>query len=242
MCAMGHMNSRARPTWVAGLALALGVATAPLRADLPPGFTRIFDGETTKGWHFSGTVHHGTTAVATVTKEGILQLTQRPFGQGGLFLTDTTYKNFHLYLEVKVPFATNSGIFLRSTEGGSAYQVELVQGGGTGALIGENLRISQGIPAPDLTTIWNIDEFNSIEVRMVGEAPHVTIWINGVKTGEVQQPRNDQIGGVVGGHIGLQLHWQSTYEPRSVSGGGMSNALKPGHPLQFRNIGIKELP
>ena len=63
-----------------GLCLAAGSA----RADIPPGFTRIFDGKTTKGWHFSGTVHHGTTGIATVTKDGVLQLTQRPFGQGGL--------------------------------------------------------------------------------------------------------------------------------------------------------------
>ncbi len=233
---MGHK------CWTVGFVLAIGLGAAPARADLPAGFTRIFDGRTTKGWHFSGTVHHGTTGIATVTKDGILQLTQLPFGQGGLFITDKTYRNFHLYLEVKVPFASNSGIFLRSTEGGSAYQVELVQGGGTGALIGENLRISHGIPAPDLTSIWKTDEFNAIEVRMVGDAAHVTIWINGVKTGEVQQPRNDQIGGAVGGHIGLQLHWQDTYEPSSSSGGGMSHALKPGHPMQFRNIGIRELP
>ena len=105
--------------------LALWLSAATARADIPAGFTRIFDGKTTKGWHFSGTVHHGTTGIATVTKDGVLQLTQRPFGQGGLFITDKIYKNFHLYLEVKVPFASNSGIFLRSTEGGSAYQVEL---------------------------------------------------------------------------------------------------------------------
>jgi hypothetical protein len=240
---MGHRYSARGPlAWTVGSVLALGLATGSARADLPAGFTRIFDGKTTRGWHFSGTVHHGTTGIATVTKDGILQLTQHPFGQGGLFITDKTYKNFDLYLEVKVPFATNSGIFLRSTEGGSAYQIELVQGGATGQLIGENLRLSQGIPAPDLTTIWKTDEFNSIQVRMEGDAPHVTIWINGVKTGKVQEPRNDQIGGVVGGHIGLQLHWLDTYEPRSVSGGGMSNAMKPRHPLEFRNIGIKELP
>ena len=225
-----------------GVVVALFLMAGSARGDVPAGFASIFDGKTTRGWHFSGTVHHGTTAVATVTKDGVLQLDQRPFGQGGLFLTDKTYKNFELYLEVKVPFATNSGIFLRSTEGGSAYQVELVQGGGTGALIGELLRLSQGVPAPDLTSIWKVDEFNAIHVRMEGDAPHITIWINGVKTGEVQEPRNDQIGGVVGGRIGLQLHWQTTYEPRSVSGGGMSNAMKPGHPLEFRNIAIKELP
>ena len=161
-----------------------GLAPAPVAQTSRSGFTRIFDGRTTKGWHFSGTVHHGTTGLATVTKDGVLQLTQRPFGQGGLFLTDKTYKNFHLYLEVKVPFASNSGIFLRSTEGGSAYQVELVQGGATGQLLGEGLRLSQGIPAPDLTNIWKTDEFNAIEVRMEGDAPHITIWINGVKTGK----------------------------------------------------------
>ena len=225
-----------------GVLLALFLSAGSARADIPDGFTRIFDGKTTKGWHFSGTAHHGTTAIARVTKDGVLQLLQHPFGQGGLFLTDKTYKNFELYLEVKIPFATNSGIFLRSSEGGSAYQIELVQGGATGALIGELLRLSQGIPAPDLTNIWKIDEFNSIQVRMAGDAPHITIWINGVKAGEVEEPRNDQIGGFVGGRIGLQLHWHTTYEPRSVSGGGMSNAMKPGHPLEFRNIAIKELP
>jgi hypothetical protein len=239
---MFRSSLRERLAWIAGLIFLVVLSGESLGADIPPGFTRIFDGKTIKGWHFSGTVHHGTTGIATVTKDGVLQLTQRPFGQGGLLLTDKIYKNFHLYLEVKVPFATNSGIFLRSTEGGSAYQVELVQGGSTGQLLGENLRISQGIPAPDLTNIWKINEFNAIEVRMEGDAPHITIWINGHKTGEVQEPRNDQIGGIVGGRIGLQLHWLNTYEPASVSGGGMSNAMKPGHPMEFRNIGIKELP
>jgi hypothetical protein len=240
---MGDTDSLGRSlVFAVGLGLAICTGTGAVGEDIPAGLTRIFDGRTTKGWHFSGTVHHGTTGIATVTKDGVLQLTQHPFGQGGLFLTDKTYKNFDLYLEVKVPFASNSGIFLRSTEGGSAYQIELVQGGATGQLLGEGLRLSQGIPAPDLTSIWKTDEFNAIEVRMEGDAPHITIWINGVKTGEVQEPRNDQIGGVVGGHIGLQLHWLDTYEPASVSGGGMSNAMKPGHPMEFRNIAIKELP
>jgi hypothetical protein len=228
--------------WTTALVLALALDQLSLRADIPGGFTRIFDGKTTHGWHFSGTVHHGTTGIATVTKSGVLQLTQHPFGQGGLFITDKTYKNFDLYLEVLIPFSSNSGIFLRSTEAGSAYQVELVQGGATGQLLGENLRLSQGIPAPDLRNIWKTDEFNSLEVRMEGDAPHITIWINGTKTGEVQEPRNDQVGGMVGGHIGLQLHWLDTYEPASISGGGMSNTQKPGHPIEFRNIAIKELP
>src|SRR4026207_608603 len=87
-------------TWAAGLVLLVLLGSESLRADIPPGFTRIFDGKTTKGWSFSGTAHHGPTGIATV-KDGVLQLTQRPFGQGGLLLTDKVYKNFHLYLEVK---------------------------------------------------------------------------------------------------------------------------------------------
>ena len=112
---MDPRNShRRRLAGVVGFVLALSAAANSAGADIPAGFARIFDGKSTKGWHFSGTVHHGTTGIATVTKDGVLQLTQRPFGQGGLLLTDKVYKNFHLYLEVKVPFATNSGIFLRS--------------------------------------------------------------------------------------------------------------------------------
>src|SRR3954447_7106213 len=152
------VTGRPRVVVAAALALILCAGAGPLRAEIPPGFTRIFDGKTTKGWHFSGTSHHGTTGLATVTRDGVLQLTQRPFGQGGLFLTDRTYSDFELYLEVRIPFATNSGIFLRSTEAGSAYQIELVQGGATGQLIGENMRLSKGIPAPDLTEIWKTDE------------------------------------------------------------------------------------
>src|SRR5690242_6054194 len=112
-----------------------------------------------------------------------------------------------------MPFSTNSSMFVRSTEDGSGYHIELVKGGATGQLLGENLRLSQAIPGPDLSTTWKTDDWNSVRIRLDGDAPHITIWINGVQTGDVQEPRNDQIGGVVGGHIGLQLHWFDTYEP-----------------------------
>ena len=58
----------------------------------------------------------------------------------------------------------------------------------------------------------------------------------GVSSGMDRVTTSGMIGGVVGGHIGLQLHWLDTYEPASVSGGGMSNVMKPGHPMEFRNI------
>src|SRR4051812_10471327 len=70
---------------------------------IPEGFTSIFNGKDTKGWHWSKTVHHGTNALATVDN-GELVLKQHPFGQGGLLVSDKRHRNFEFYIEVKVPW------------------------------------------------------------------------------------------------------------------------------------------
>ena len=65
--------------------------------------------------------------------------TQNPLGGGGILLTDKAYKNFELYMEVKPDFGNDSGIFLRSTESGAAYQVtmDFLPNGGMGNVIAE---------------------------------------------------------------------------------------------------------
>src|SRR5687767_11591322 len=116
--------------------LALGVLTsmALLAGDvivqgqigpIPEGFTRIFNGKDLTGWHISRTTHHGATGSYTV-KDRVLLMSQQPFGQGGLLFADKVYKDFDLYLELNPDAGFNSGIFLRSTESGSGYQVEVV--------------------------------------------------------------------------------------------------------------------
>ena len=207
---------------------------------VPAGFTSLFDGKSTAGWHWSRTVHHGTTAVARAV-EGVLVLEPHPFGQGGLFLTDRTYKDFEFFVECLPDPAYNSGIFLRSTEGGSAYQIELVRPGNTGALLGEQMRLS----APqyigerkDINALWKDGQWNSVRVRLTGEAPHITLWINGTQLWEAQLPKNDQIAGAYGGMIGLQLHWSATY---TAAAGGRGSGL-PWSVQRFRNMAIKELP
>lgn len=207
---------------------------------VPSGFTRILNGRNIDGWHVSRTVHHGTTASYTVDTDGVLVMKAFPFGQGGLLLTDKSYKDFELYLEAKPDPAFNSGVFLRSTEGGSAYQIELVRPGRTGALLAEQMKLSTPEyigPRTDIETVWRDGEWNSMRVRMTGEAPHLTLWINGVRMWEVQMPKNDQIAGFYGGMIGLQLHWSATYsEAARGSGSGA-----PWSVQRFRNIAIKEL-
>src|SRR5689334_16695413 len=87
---------------VATLTLVLGgaVCQAWLGAQgeaIPAGFTRLFDGRTPRGWHWSRTVHHGTTAIARVEGDALI-LQPSPFGQGGLLLTDRSYKDFEFYV------------------------------------------------------------------------------------------------------------------------------------------------
>jgi 3-keto-disaccharide hydrolase len=207
---------------------------------VPDGFTAIFDGRTSAGWHWSRTSHHGTTAEFTI-EDGALVLRQHPFGQGGLLLSDKSYQDFDLSLEAKPDPDFNSGIFLRSTEGGSAYQIELVRPGNTGAWLGEMIRLGEPHyigERTDINAVWRDGEWNAMRVRMVGEAPHVTLWINDVRMWELQMAGNDQIGGRYGGMIGLQLHWTATY---TNAAGVPYGSGAPWAVQRFRNIAIREL-
>jgi len=58
-------------------------------------------------------------------RDGAVYLTQRPFSQGGLLLTDRKYGDFEFYMETDITPGYDSGLFLRSTEEGSADQIEL---------------------------------------------------------------------------------------------------------------------
>src|ERR1035437_4037184 len=218
---------------IAAALLSLGAVGAPRKSGkVPVGLKPIFDGKTLKGWHLSRTNHHGSTGNVFV-ENGEIVMKQRPYGQGGLLFTDKQYHNFEVYLEVKEAWGCNSGIFLRSTEGGSAYQIELDQTRGTGNLLGENMRVSVTARAADIDKVWKIDDWNAMRIRMVGDAPHITEWINGVQMLDVEEPANDKIAGETTGHIGLQLHWGSVYQPAVAGASSMSGSWKPDAAYRF---------
>jgi hypothetical protein len=224
-------------------ALVAASLSATSLAATADGRSPIFNGHDLKGWHFSRTTHHGTTGDARV-EHGAIALRQKPYGQGGLLVTDKRYKNFDLYLEVLAPPGCNSGIFFRSTESGSAYQIELVDGPlkpTTAALIGERLRVSDPVEAPDLKDIWKSGQWNSMRIRVEGDSPRVSLWINGVHLWDVQETANNKVAGETDGHIGLQLHWSTTYQPE-LAGAGITGPWKPGAAIRFRNIALNELP
>lgn len=234
------MTSAAVPCIALILALlAVGAAGSGRHTGrIPDGFTPIFNGKDLRGWHVSRTSHHGSTGHMYV-EDGAIVLKQRPYGQGGLLLTDKRYADFELYLEAKPDWGCNGGILLRSTEGGSAYQIELDQGRGTGDLLGELLRIGKGARATGVDTVWKSDDWNAFRVRVVGEAPRITLWINGVEMWDVAQDRNDLVGGARDGFIGLQLHWSAVYAPPIPP--CCPDSWKPGGAHRYRHLAIREL-
>lgn len=215
---------------------------SPAVAPAPEGFVALFDGRTLDGWHISRTSHQGTTPEVRV-EDGAIVLRQNPYGQGGVLLTDQRYGDFELYLEVLPDRGTNGGVFFRSTESGSAYQIE-VEGdglGGTGNLLGEMLRVTTTARADGLRDVWRAGEWNSLRLRVEGAVPQITLWVNEMPMWSVAAERNDVIGEAAEGYIGLQTHWSATYTP--VPGGSCCDrSWRPGAAHRYRNLWIRELP
>lgn len=208
-------------------------------AQIPEGFKPIFNGKNLKGWHVSRTTHQGTTPNFFV-EDGAIVANQNPYGQGGLLMTNEVFKDFELYLEVKIDSFANGGIFIRSNEGGSAYQIELVLPGNTGDLVGERIPVSEPASAAAYKNVWKANDWNSFRIRMTGDIPHLTLWINGEQMWDVQQAKNDFIGGATEGMIALQCHWTAVYFPTASNGMPLSS-WRPGAAHRYRNLAIKRL-
>jgi hypothetical protein len=204
---------------------------------IPEGFTRIFNGTDLSGWHISKTNHHGTTPDYHVV-HGMIVGSQQPLGKGGILLTDKKYKNVEVYMEVKPDWGNDSGLFLRSSEAGEAYQVTLdyLPGGGMGGVYGERLQGLSPAPTPPgaavpsltWTDVWRRESWNSIRARIEGDVPHIQVWINGAWIRDWKDTANHAAGGATDGMIAIQIH-------------GGARAV-PGGFWRWRNIAVKELP
>jgi len=204
------------------------MAVSAQSGEVPAGFTSIFNGKDLAGWHISRTNHHGTTPDWHVENGAILG-SQNPPGKGGILLTDKKYRNFEISLEIKPDWGCDSGLFLRSTEAGEAYQVLLdyLEGGNIGGIYGEKLKDVQGVRA-DYEPHWKKNDWNQLRARIEGDVPHIQVWLNGAKITDWTDTANHAAGGVTEGMIAVQVH-------------GGNRWVEGGH-HRFRNIAIKELP
>ncbi len=214
----------------------------PLAPNVPDGFTPIFNGRDMSGWHISQTARHGRTPEFRVW-QGMILGTQQPLGRGGLLLTDRTYRDFELYMEVRPDWGNDSGVFFRTTENGAAYQVTMdyLPGGSMGRFIAEGgiqfgpNQVAPAVPQASSNpqdpgmAVWRRDDWNTVRIRVVGDIPRVMVWINERPVSDATDTENHAVGGMVEGPIAIQVH-------------GGTDRWQPGGLWRWRTIAIKQLP
>ncbi len=235
------------------LAAFLAVPTSTHRAADESGFTPIFDGQTLTGWHVSPKSGHSRasgnkTGGRWVVENGAIIGSQDIPGNGGLVITDEQFGDFEVVLEMNNDFGPDSGLFLRSTEDGKAWQamIDYHAGGNLMGVYGEGLggkphvrnftflnevtkiKLDPApVPLPVLVEswpyFWRHGQWNELRARIVHNPPTITTWINGVKIMEWSETtvRHPEKGG-----IALQVH-----------GGGNSSKQF----VRYRNIRVKRL-
>ena len=253
MVDLRQARRRARSVLALAALLACGEAAAAESFD-DSGFRALFDGSRLAGWHVSALTTHSAASGQRsggfwTVEDGAIVGTQDLPGNGGILVSDESFGDLELALEARVDFGVDSGIFLRSTEAGAAYQilVDYYPGGSIGGLYGEALpgdlyirsfafldapdRIrpldASPYPAPiapaDWPRFWRSDGWNEVRARITGNPPRVTTWVNGVRFLDYQDDRRrlpDR------GAIALQVH----------GGGDHRNQL-----VRYRNIRVKPL-
>lgn len=228
---------------------------APCAAE-EPGWVSLFDGTSLKNWHVSAKSGHSSTSGHTSggkweAADGAITGAQDVPGNGGLIVTDAVFSDFEVKLEMKNDFGPDSGLFLRSTEDGKAWQamIDYHTDGNLMGIYGEGLggvphvrnysfkgRVTDidpkptGEPPTALPVLpeawphfWRADQWNELRARIVGNPPHITTWINGVKIMEWQEKEVRHPGS---GHIALQVHGGGDFTDKYV---------------RYRNIQVKDL-
>jgi lysophospholipase L1-like esterase len=209
----------------------LAAQTTPHKFELVPGdsmFKPLFTGSDLSGWHISQVNHHGKTQSWKV-ENGAITGTQDKPGHGGILLTDRKFRNFEVALEISPDFGCDSGLFLRSSEKGEAYQILLdyLDGGAIGGVYGEKLEGVQTY-VPNWQEVYKRGEWNHLRARIEGDIPHIQVWLNGTKITDWRDTANHLPGGATDGMIAVQVH--------------AGNRWVPGAKHRFRNIAVRELP
>jgi len=220
------------------------------------GFISIYDGKTLAGWHVSAKSGHSRASKNQsggrwVVEDGAIVGSQDIKGNGGLIVTDEQFGDFEVRLEMKNDFGPDSGLFLRSTEDGKAWQamIDYHAGGNLMGIYGEGLggkpsvrnysfkdKVTEivatpaGEPPVALPVLpdawpyfWRHGQWNELRARIVNNPPHITTWINGVKIMEWQEK---EVRHPATGAIALQVH----------GGGDHTKEF-----VRYRNIQVKRL-
>jgi hypothetical protein len=219
-------------------------------ADLPreqldnTGFVSLFDGQSLDGWHVSAKTGHSRasgnkTGGKWVVEDGAIVGSQDIPGNGGIILTDKSYGDFEVIVEMRNDYGPDSGLFLRSNERGQAYQymVDYHNNGNLAGIYGEGLsggihvrnfdlgpkptdffpKADAPFPCPitadQWPQLWKHGEWNELRARILGNPPTITTWINGVRFMEFTDTEKRHPDA---GMIALQVHGGGDYTKQYV--------------------------
>ena len=237
----------------AGASTALSVLGVRAYAAPPTSeWINLFDGNSLKGWHKNPQkIGHGTGGIWRV-EDGTITGEQDPpgSGNGGILLTDQTFGDFELMIDMMPDWGVCSGLFLRGNDRGQCFQMMVdyhdagnvgqIYGEGTGGfntrtfdidgeydekrlvgLVTSNNKSTTDVglkyacePAAWLKA-WKLNDWNTARVRVEGQYPLITTWINGLKVcvfdgASASTPKYDKEGVFEklgrGGSIAVQVH------------------------------------
>jgi hypothetical protein len=126
---------------------------------------------------------------------------------------------------------SEGGIQLGARAGGAAGAAAGAARGTTAPAAGRAQGAAAAAPRPPDPGMaaWKHEDWNTVRIRVEGEAPHVTVWINGQQISDATDTVNSAVGGMVEGPLAIQIH-----------GGGVR--WQPGGFWRWRNLAVKELP
>lgn len=165
------------------------------------------------------------TAVAANVPVGFTPV----FGTGELrqvLLDGNRRKNLDVYLELEGEAEPGATLVLRMTDRAAGYRVSL--DGRTGGTFGRvelpGGKSVKATPAAEWQEHWKRGGWNAVRVRIEGDKPKVTVWLNGTKVVEWSDP-------------------QGLPPDDDNDGWGLAAIELPGDkPPRFRNVAVKQLP
>ena len=220
------------------LPVLLALATSALiAADVPAGFTSLFNGKDLAGWH--GYNPHSVAKLTGEKKDAMLKKMREDFSQhwsvkdgeiynggtGPYATTDKDYGDFELTLEYNMAPKGDSGVYLRGAPQVQIWDPTDEKSFKHGCQLGSGAlwNNSPGKPGKDPLVLADkpAGEWNTLRIVMVGA--RVSVWLNGKQTVDHAPMENyyDRKAALVAkGPICLQTH---------------------GAPIRWRNVAIREI-
>jgi len=204
------------------------------------GFTPLFDGKTTQGWHTYGKTFAGK---GWLVENGALHLDPKAKqNDAGDLVTDKEYGNFHLKIDWKVAPGSNSGVLFHINENPEKYH-QTYSTGPEMQVIDNDGHSDGKITKHRAGDLYDMVKSTSEPVKAVGEWNTAEIisnngklefLLNGVKTVSTTQFDDNWKSLIAGSKF-------ATWVDFGVFTTGKISLQDHGDEVWFRNIMIKEL-